>query len=46
VVASANQTPAPPPRPQGNPNNPKKTSKGRRGSQEELVSIEDDEIPF
>jgi single-strand DNA-binding protein len=46
VVASANQTPAPPPRPQGNSNNPKKTSKGRRGSQEELVSIEDDEIPF
>jgi single-strand DNA-binding protein len=45
-VASANQTPAPPPRPQGNANNPKKTSKGRRGSQEELVSIEDDEIPF
>ena len=33
-------------RPQNNPNNPKKTSKGRRGSQEELVSIEDDEIPF
>jgi single-strand DNA-binding protein len=46
VVASANQTPAPPPRQQGNSNNPKKTSKGRRGSQEELVSIEDDEIPF
>jgi single-strand DNA-binding protein len=46
AVASANQTPAPPPRPQGNSNNPKKTSKGRRGSQEELVSIEDDEIPF
>jgi single-strand DNA-binding protein len=45
-VASANQTPAPAPKPQGNPNNPKKTSKGRRGSQEELVSIEDDEIPF
>ena len=45
-VASANQTPAPAPRPQGNSNNPKKTSKGRRGSQEELVSIEDDEIPF
>jgi single-strand DNA-binding protein len=34
------------PRSQGNSNNPKKTSKGRRGSQEELVSIEDDEIPF
>jgi len=31
---------------QGNSNNPKKTSKGRRGSREELVSIEDDEIPF
>ena len=45
-VASANQTPAPAPRPEGNSNNPKKTSKGRRGSQEELVSIEDDEIPF
>lgn len=46
VVASANQPPAPAPKPQGNPNNPKKTSKSRRGSQEELVSIEDDEIPF
>jgi single-strand DNA-binding protein len=46
AVAVANQTPAPAPRPQGNSNNPKKTSKGRRGSQEELVSIEDDEIPF
>jgi single-strand DNA-binding protein len=34
------------PKPQVNSNNPKKTSKGRRGSQEELVSIEDDEIPF
>ena len=45
-VASANQTPPPPPRLQGNSNNPKKTSKGSRGSQEELVSIEDDEIPF
>jgi single-strand DNA-binding protein len=45
-VASANQTPTPTPRPQGNSNNPKKTSKGSRGSQEELVSIEDDEIPF
>jgi single-strand DNA-binding protein len=45
-VAVANQTPAPAPKPQGNSNNPKKTSKGRRGSQEELVSIEDDEIPF
>jgi len=45
-VASADQTPAPAPRPQGNSNNPKKTSKSRRGSQEELVSIEDDEIPF
>ena len=45
-VASANQAPAPAPKPQGNSNNPKKTSKGRRGSQEELVSIEDDEIPF
>ena len=46
AVAVANQTPAPAPIPQGNSNNPKKTSKGRRGSQEELVSIEDDEIPF
>jgi single-strand DNA-binding protein len=47
VVASANQPPAPAPKPQGgNSNNPKKTSKSRRGSQEELVSIEDDEIPF
>jgi single-strand DNA-binding protein len=46
AVAGVNQTPAPAPKPQGNSNNPKKTSKGRRGSQEELVSIEDDEIPF
>jgi len=46
AVAVANQTTAPAPKPQGNSNNPKKTSKGRRGSQEELVSIEDDEIPF
>jgi single-strand DNA-binding protein len=46
AVAVANQAPAPAPKPQGNSNNPKKTSKGRRGSQEELVSIEDDEIPF
>ncbi|HEY9431790.1 MAG TPA: single-stranded DNA-binding protein [Blastocatellia bacterium] len=46
AVAVANQTPAPAPKPQGNSNNPKKTSKGRRGSQDELVSIEDDEIPF
>ena len=30
----------------GNSNNPKKTSKSRRGSQEELVSIEEDDIPF
>jgi single-strand DNA-binding protein len=37
---------APAPKPQVNSNNPKKTSKSRRGSQEELVSIEDDEIPF
>jgi hypothetical protein len=37
---------APAPQPQGNANNPKKTSKGKRGSKEELVSIEDDEIPF
>ncbi|MCI0698407.1 single-stranded DNA-binding protein [candidate division KSB1 bacterium] len=29
-----------------NSNNPKKTSKSRRGSQEELVSIEEDDIPF
>jgi single-strand DNA-binding protein len=46
AVAVANQTPAPAPKPQGNSNIPKKTTKGRRGSQEELVSIEDDEIPF
>ncbi len=46
AVAGANQTTAPAPKPQGNSNNPKKTSKGGRGSQEELVSIEDDEIPF
>jgi single-strand DNA-binding protein len=39
-------TPAPKALGQGNSNNPKKTSKGRRGSREELVSIEDDEIPF
>jgi single-strand DNA-binding protein len=45
-IVSANQPPAPAPKQQGNSNNPKKTSKGRRGSQEELVSIEDDEIPF
>jgi len=45
-VASANRAPASAPKPQGDSNNPKKTSKGRRGSQEELVSIEDDEIPF
>jgi single-strand DNA-binding protein len=47
VVASANQPSTPAPKPQGgNSNNPKKTSKSRLGSQEELVSIEDDEIPF
>jgi single-strand DNA-binding protein len=46
-IAGANQPPAPQPKPQvGNSNNPKKTSKSRRSSQEELVSIEDDEIPF
>jgi single-strand DNA-binding protein len=45
-IVSANQPPAPATKPQGNSNNPKKTSKGRRGSQEELVSIDDDEIPF
>jgi single-strand DNA-binding protein len=28
------------------PSTPKKTSKGKRGSQEELVSIDEDEIPF
>ncbi|HEY7181336.1 MAG TPA: single-stranded DNA-binding protein [Blastocatellia bacterium] len=39
-------TPAPKAPGQGSSNNPKKTSKGRRGSREELVSIEDDEIPF
>jgi len=45
-TASADQPPAVATKPPGNSNNPKKTSKGRRGSQEELVSIEDDEIPF
>ena len=46
-VAGANQPPSPAHKPQGgNSNNPKKTSKSRRSSQEELVSIEDDEIPF
>lgn len=45
-VASAAQPLASAPKPQGNANNPKKTSKGRRGLQEELMSIEDDEIPF
>jgi len=46
-VASANRPTATAPKPQGGvSNNPKKTSKSRRGSQEELVSIEDDEIPF
>jgi single-strand DNA-binding protein len=45
-VMSANQQSSPAPKTQGNSNNPKKTSKGRRGSQEDLVSIEDDEIPF
>jgi single-strand DNA-binding protein len=45
-VMSANQQPSPAPKTQGSSNNPKKTSKGRRGSQEDLVSIEDDEIPF
>ncbi|MBO0726916.1 MAG: single-stranded DNA-binding protein, partial [Blastocatellia bacterium] len=44
--AGQSSTPAPNPHGQGNSNNPKKTSKGRRGSREELVSIEDDEIPF
>ena len=49
-LESAGQSPAAAPavtpKPQGNSNNLKKTSKSRRGSQEELVSIEDDEIPF
>ncbi|HKE02880.1 MAG TPA: single-stranded DNA-binding protein [Blastocatellia bacterium] len=45
-TARADQPPAVATKPQGNSNNLKKTSKGRRGSQEELVSIEDDEIPF
>jgi single-strand DNA-binding protein len=45
-TASADQTPAVASKPQGNPNNLKKTSKSKRGSQAELVSIEDDEIPF
>ena len=45
-MASAEQSPAVAPKPQGNSTNLKKTSKSRRGSQEELVSIEDDEIPF
>src|SRR5215471_15630244 len=48
-MASAGQSPMSAPTPaskapaQGNSNNPKKTSKGGRGSREELVSIEDDE---
>ena len=33
-------------KPQSVSNTPKKTSKSGRGSQEELVSIEDDDIPF
>jgi len=45
-IPSAKQPPATPPKPQGNSNSPKKTSRGKRDSQEELVSIEDDEIPF
>jgi len=45
-TVSADQREVAAPRPQNNPNTPKKTSKSRRGSQEELVSIEDDEIPF
>lgn len=45
-VASVVGQPAPAPKPQGGSNNPKKTSKSKRSSQEELVSIEDDEIPF
>jgi single-strand DNA-binding protein len=44
------KTPAPAraqaPKSQGSSSNPKKTFKGSRGSQQELVSIEDDEIPF
>jgi single-strand DNA-binding protein len=48
VSGSQLNTPAHNPaiKPQGNSNNPKKTSKGRRNSQDEFVSIEDDEIPF
>jgi len=42
-LASADQSPAVA---SNNSNNPKKTSKSRRGSREELVSIEEDEIPF
>jgi single-strand DNA-binding protein len=45
-IATADQAPAVASKPQGNSNNPKKTSKSRRGSQEELVSIDEDEIPF
>lgn len=40
VAAMSNAAPG------ATPNTPKKTSKGNRGSQEELVSIEEDEIPF
>ena len=45
-TTGVDQSPAAASKPQGNPNNLKKTSKSKRGSQEELVSIEDDEIPF
>ncbi|HKQ79390.1 MAG TPA: single-stranded DNA-binding protein [Blastocatellia bacterium] len=45
-TAGVDQSPAVASKPQDNPNNLKKTSKSRRGSQDELVSIEDDEIPF
>ncbi|MGH9755625.1 MAG: single-stranded DNA-binding protein [Blastocatellia bacterium] len=42
-IANANQPAA---AASNNSNSPKKTSKSRRGSQEELVSIEEDDIPF
>jgi len=42
-TAGANQAPAVS---SNNSNNPKKTPKSKRGSQGELVSMEEDEIPF
>jgi single-strand DNA-binding protein len=45
-IASAERPPASAPNNPNNPGNLKKTSKAKRGSQEELVSIEEDDIPF